>query len=337
MREPMRASPIEEARVKKILQQEGYGYVQPKINGMRVVAKGGLPKSRSMKTYNNKLLNKMCQAIEEYYYDFWLDGEIVVGHVAPGNEDFRATSSLRAEDFESNFTFWIFDIANYSVEPYEKRKKVLFDVLFNHKDYGPGGAVHMIPVGNGYEARVKLLPTYRVESWEDICMYEERFVNLGAEGLIFRSKDGLYKYGKATPAQGWLLKMKRWTDNEFKIVGWNPMYRNLNLPTINEVGRQTRSTHKDGKIADELLGNLICEMNNPIKGLLNFEVGSGFDMDTRKQLWDLAQKGELIGKWAKTKYLDFWTSGYDRPQSAVFLELRDPRDLPPDHPANKGK
>ena len=53
-------------------------------------------------------------------------------------------------------------------------------------------------------------------SWEEVCMWEKRFLDQGYEGLMIRNLEGAYKYdGRSSD----LLKLKQFMDEEYRIIG----------------------------------------------------------------------------------------------------------------------
>jgi ATP-dependent DNA ligase len=64
---------------------------------------------------------------------------------------------------------------------------------------------------------LKLSPTVQAEEPDDIDKYHDRFVSEGYEGAIIRVLNGTYKLAAKNVD---LLKVKRFHDAEFKVVGW---------------------------------------------------------------------------------------------------------------------
>jgi ATP-dependent DNA ligase len=150
---------------------------------------------------------------------------------------------------------------------------------------------------------------------------EKYYLGLGAEGVMISDGDASYKCGRSGTKMPELQKVKRFTDSEFEIVGWEPKYHNANEATTNELGRTTRSTAKDGLFAMDTMGALKLKMDDGTE----FSCGSGFSDDIRAYLWSIRYK--LAGQFAKVKYFDNGPSGYNVPRFPIFLGIRSKDDM----------
>lgn len=139
---------------------------------------------------------------------------------------------------------------------------------------------------------IRLVPHTVLNDCKEVIEYEEQQVSLGYEGIMLRSLDGKYKFGRSTVREGILSKLKRFSDGEATIISVEPLQRNLNGAEKDELGYSRRSSHKANKMADELAGHLI--VSSPEYG--EFSIGSGFDELTRSWLWEHREeiKGRLI-------------------------------------------
>jgi DNA ligase-1 len=137
---------------------------------------------------------------------------------------------------------------------------------------------------------------------------------------MLKSLDGKYKFGRSTVKSQQLLKRKLFVDSEFEIVGFEPKYHNANEAVINELGRTSRSTSKEGLVALDTLGALLCKTPS---GTI-FGVGTGFDGATRKSLWD--QRESLLGQLAKVKYFEVGMQD-GVPRFPVYISIRSELDM----------
>lgn len=198
---------------------------------------------------------------------------------------------------EPDFTFWVFD------------------------KYYFGGYVSRIgKIPTELPDRVQFLPSILVDNEDEVNKYESEFLAIGAEGVMLRDPDGIYKCGRSGTKNPELQKVKRFVDNEFEIIGFEPKYENHNVAKTNELGRTERSTAKDGLVAVELMGALTLKTTD---GQV-FSCGSGFNDQLRVQLWQ--QRDSLIGQLAKVKYFDAGT-GYKTPRFPVFIAIRHKDDM----------
>ena len=136
---------------------------------------------------------------------------------------------------------------------------------------------------------------------------------------MIKAPEGKYKYGRSSVKEGLLLKLKLFRDIELICVGYEPLYKNTNEAVTNELGRSSRSTSKDGLVAQELIGAVILDQGNGT--LVN--CGSGFSAEERKYWWE--HREELIGKMITVKYFDVGVK--DALRFPTFKGVRDVLDL----------
>jgi DNA ligase-1 len=119
--------------------------------------------------------------------------------------------------------------------------------------------------------------------------------------------------------EGILGKLKCFTDAEYEVVGFQERMHNGNEATVNALGHTERSSHKENKIGRGDLGALVCRTADG----LEFNVGTGFDDQLRRWIWD--NRENLHGKLVKVK--SFLIGVKDAPRFPVFLGFRDPIDM----------
>jgi DNA ligase-1 len=159
-----------------------------------------------------------------------------------------------------------------------------------------------------------------IKDAEDLLMFEEKALELGFEGVMVRDPHGPYKHGRSTEREGWLLKLKQFADSEASVLDTMAFQHNANEATKNELGHTKRSTAKAGMVDLPKLGKL---MVRDLKTGVEFEVGTGFTMEEREELWKVRNK--LVGRILKYKY--FPTGGKDKPRFPIFLGWCDRRDM----------
>lgn len=272
----------------------------PKIDGIRCVMIDGAALSNSLKP----LPNRHLQALASHPALHGLDGELTLGD--PTAEDvYRATNSaVMSQDGQPALTFRVFDLFDHP-GGYQARLAALAE------------KVATLPA----ELRewIEIVPEQWITDAAGLDEFEAHWVGaLGYEGIMIRCPEGPYKHGRATAKQGWLLKVKRFVDDEATIVGCTELMRNENAAYTNELGLTRRSTAQAGKVAAGLLGNLIAEWNGQ-----QFEIGTGFSAAERAELW--AQRDALPGQLVKFKY--FPVGMKDAPRHPTYLGLRSPLDM----------
>jgi DNA ligase-1 len=279
----------------KVKAQKYPMYLSEKLDGIRCVVFGGVGYSRSLKP----IPNASIQAYFKQHADILegLDGELIVGNKNAPDVFNQSTSGVMRQSGEPDFTFWVFD--KFLPHPYTSRT---------------GSIPTELP------DRVRFLPIFYVENEDEVNKYEAEFLAIGAEGVMLRDPHGMYKCGRSGTKNPELQKVKRFVDNEFEIIGFEPKYENHNEAKTNELGRTERSTAKDGLVAVELMGALTLKTSD---GQI-FSCGSGFNDKLRVELWQ--QRDSLVGQLAKVKYFDVGT-GYAVPRFPVFIAIRHKDDM----------
>lgn len=286
---------IEQTKVKT---QPSNMYMSEKLDGIRCIVFGGVAYSRSLK----RIPNLSIQA----YVNYWahilegFDGELIVGDKNAPDVFNQSTSGVMRIEGEPDFTFWAFDRYHHDATWLER-----YAFLVNN---------NLLP------DRVKVLEHFLVEDDESINHFEAKMLAQGAEGIMLRDADAKYKCGRSGTKTPELQKVKRFVDNEFEIIGWEPKYTNTNEAKTNELGRTARSTAKDGMVALDTMGSLIlCTSKGD-----TFSCGSGMTDAIRADLWE--RRETLMGQLAKVKYFDVG-NGYNVPRFPVLVGIRHKDDL----------
>jgi DNA ligase-1 len=271
-------------------------YAQAKLDGIRCVIVDGKPLSRTLKEIpNREIFNALSDPNLE-----GLDGELVVGHPASDDAYRRTSSFVMAKDKTGeDWKFYVFDKHDLSL-PYDQRK--------NYVDTN-------IPL----DGRTTGLRSIVVNDQDELDWYEQEIIGLGYEGLILRSPNALYKYGRGSVTKGDLLKLKRYIDFEAEIVGYYEELHNANEATTNALGRTERSSVKANKHGKNRLGGFVLvAINGPSEGV-EFRCGTGFNASERAEFWQ--QRSELVGQVVKVK--SFPIGVKERPRHPVWLGMRD--------------
>lgn len=269
-------------------------YVSHKLDGIRCVIFNGTAYSRSMKPIPNKQIQQWASdnalALEG------VDGEFIVGSPTAVTVFRDTTSFVMSHDKVDNFSFYAFDVV--SDMPFKARLTVLEQKVL--------------------PSNTQVLDQHLVGSSVDLERFRTDAVAQGYEGAMVRSTDGKYKQGRSSVKEGILLKMKLFKDIDLKVVGFEPLYKNTNEATTNELGRTQRSSFKENLIAQEQLGAITLMQTNGI----TVNCGSGFDQEERVYWWK--HRDELIGKLATVKYFDVGVK--DAIRFPTFKGFRDEKD-----------
>ncbi len=290
---PLLADPVDFAQL-----DYGNCWLSPKLDGIRVIIRDGVPLSRKLLTFPNKKLNEDFggRTMLEHY-----DGEFIQGD--PADDPYSRTYSacMKAEKDEQ-VTLYVFDHVENPIDEYFRR----YDKLSEYQN-------------------VVKVPQHPVTCLDDILELEAKYLGLGYEGIMLRAFQGprsFYKYGRSTAKETTLLKLKRFTDFEARIVGIEEEQFNGNEATKDELGRTKRSSAQAGKVGKATMGKMNCiDLETGID--FNCGIFKGFDAAWKQKVWD---RPELvvgqIGKFQK-----FGPGEKDRPRHPKFLGLRAEIDL----------
>ena len=274
----------------------------PKLDGIRAYIKHGEVLSRKLKTLPNRYVQEVLSsssALEN------LDGEIVVlnaygSYAYP--EVYNSTSSgIMSAGGTPKFKYLVFDKYDDGRGlPWQKRELEAREAIDKSNL-------------SGY---VEFLPHIDIFSRQHATEVFVDYMAAGFEGLMLRDSMGLYKTGRSTMREGYLIKLKEFADLDCTIIGFKERYTNLNEATIDERGYTKRSSHKENKMPMNTLGALICTADGYE---LEFDVGTGFDDALRKLIWE--NRADWLGATIEIKHQP--SGAKDRPRFPVFLRRKD--------------
>ena len=276
-------------------------YASPKLDGIRCVIKDGVALSRSLKPIPNKFIQEW---VRDNGFLNGLDGELIVGNPCDQNVMQTTTSGVMSREGEPDFKYHVFD---YWSAPSEKWEDRLKDIL-SAQEHG------------SLPSRCEVVPQVLVYNEEELLAYEKEVLAQGYEGVMLRSVDGLYKYGRSTLKEGYLLKLKRFADGEAEIIGVEELQHNHNQARVGELGQTVRSSEKAGLVGGNTLGALVVK---DLETGVTFNIGTGFTSALREELW--AKRESLVGQIVKYKH--FPTGVVEAPRFPVFLGFRDRIDM----------
>lgn len=275
-------------------------YASPKLDGIRASVVDGRLLSRTLKPIPNK-------AIYEHLSKPWLtglDGELIVGNPTNLTVYNDTVSQVMAHDKGSNkVTYWVFDLHNHTGD-FTTRNLAL------RKYCSTLDAA--IPI-------VQLEQKW-IATEDEMIGYEAHCVGAGFEGIILRSPDAPYKFGRSTVKEGYLLKVKRFVDSEAEIIGFEEEQFNGNVAQTNELGRTKRSTAKAGLVGKATLGAFL--VRDTVSGV-EFSIGTGLTAMQRHDFW--THRDAYLGKLVRYKF--FPVGVKVAPRHPVFTGMRDARDM----------
>lgn len=290
MFKPMLASPADLEKLRFPL------LASPKLDGVRAVVRDGVVYSRSNKPIPNPVVQKLFGACEGF------DGELIAGDPYAGDVYRRTVSAVMSHvPKQDHIRFFAFDSIVQQFISYRSRRtrlEIAMEAGFDH---------------------VVLHEQCTIASLDDLLKYEEACLGVGYEGLILRDPNSYYKRGRSTTREQIMLKLKRFTDAEALVIGFQERLHNGNPATTNELGRTARSSHQENKFGRGDLGALLCVTPDDIE----FAIGTGFDDAERGAIWD--NQEHYLHRIVKYKF--FALGGKEAPRHPVFLGWRHPFDM----------
>jgi DNA ligase-1 len=265
----------------------------PKLDGIRCIIKDGKPVSRKFKDIPNRHVQRVLAGLPD-----GLDGELMVDGTFQD-----VSSAIMGREGEPKFSFQVFDYE--CPAPYRERLGKLRDIVETFE-----------------AAPLVYVPTTFVQDGDELLRYEEKVLGDGYEGVMLRTPDGPYKCGRSTEREGYLLKLKRFSDGEALVIGLEEMMHNDNVAEKDAFGRTKRSHAQAGMRPAGTLGRFLVR---DIATGVDFEIGTGQGLTAalRKEIW--THQAAYVGK--VVKYKSQPTGVKDKPRFPVWLGFREAGDL----------
>ena len=255
----------------------------PKLDGIRCLMVDGVAMSRNMRPLPNKYVQSKLAGLHGF------DGELMV------KGDFNdVQSAIMSVEGEPDFEYVVFDRFNIN-DGYRFRALDLCLDDMNRNQI------------TNWSPRIKPLLPREIGNEGALLELLDEMINKGYEGICFRQPDSPYKHGRSTIKEGYLLKLKRFYDDEGELIEVVQAYHNTNEPTKDELGRTKRRNTKDAKEPTGLAGKVILRWQGQ-----NVDVGfgKGFTNKDKKEFWD--NREALAGKIYKFKYQELSKKGVPR-------------------------
>lgn len=283
---------------------------QPKYDGIRALVLNGVLVSRSLKP----IPNQEIQAALGHPEFNGLDGELIVGEPTAADNFQRTTSFVRgASKTGEPWAFYVFDKFDEAGGFWDRYSKAEALVRFT----------------TWTDLPLFMVPSLTIDDEAGLTDYERRALTVGYEGVMVRAPQAPYKFGRSTPKDGTLLKVKRFVDFEATVIGVYEMQHNGNAACTNLLGRTERSSAAAGKTGMNVLGGLVLRAENGPWAGVEFRCGTGFDAAQRVMYWTpragSSTPGDtVVGRAAKVKAQDLGAK--DKPRFPVFLGFREEFD-----------
>ena len=273
----------------------------PKLDGIRCLIRETEDGLKEVVSRNFKAIpNHYIRCALKSFATEGMDGELMIR----GTNNFQTVSSaVMSQEGSPDFEYWVFDhVASSLSEPYAARMNRL-KAMAGHLN-----------------SCIKLVLPVVLNSPEELTVFEEKCLEQGFEGIMVRTPNSPYKCGRSSVKEGYLLKVKRFTDSEALVIGYKERLHNGNEKTEDAFGHSKRSSHQANLVPMGTLGALCCRT---LDTKVEFDIGTGFDDALRLKLWKA--KDTLAGRLVKFKSQP--TGVKDKPRFPVFLGFRHEDDL----------
>lgn len=272
--------------------------VSPKFDGIRGIVQNGRVLSRSMKPLRS------YQAQDRYADMQYCDGELIIGD--PTNPDCYNLCQSHIMSFDKpheDLRYYVFDFIRHTHLPFYRRLEEAECFVNSLKEI----------------TSAFFVPHSVVETEEALLKYEEACLSEGYEGIMMRDPLSHYKEGRATWKEGIIYKLKRFTDTEARIVGFEERLINTNEQEKDERGYAKRSKAANGLVASGLLGKFLVEYDGEILPI----APGNFKHEQLEHIW--LNQGKYLGKWLKFRYFSYGIK--DLPRFPRAIGFRDEEDM----------
>lgn len=214
---PMLAKQFEKVTSQKTFDKEYYA--SRKIDGLRALIYMGEDgelhtSSRGAMNYDSAMVEILTHpSLIEYFENhpgLILDGEVYHHGLSLQKINSIARTQVKATDY-SVLQFYLYDIVDLQL-PFEERLEKInefaeaLDLTFEpERTFNEG------------ELRIQVVPHEKISGWKNIESLHDKYVAEGWEGVVIRLSDSLYKPNSRT--NSW-IKVKKYQDKEFKIIGY---------------------------------------------------------------------------------------------------------------------
>jgi DNA ligase-1 len=315
MKLPQNFTPHKPTALDNLVRLRNYPYyVMPKLDGLRCIIVGGKILSNSLKPFPNKFLNALLKDLAEYLSSGGAEGEIVI---QGGTHQDVQSVVMSEEGSDPNLRLVLFDRYVGSVfgdtfaTEYRIRLMWLEELL---KLTSPWTINYL-----------RMVHYKKVYTQAEIETVEQLWVDMGFEGIVLRSPDDVYKFGRATEKEDTFWKYKRTEDAEAIILDTLQLQHNLNEEKINERGYTERASFKHNKIDSGVAGSLLVKgINGRYKDKI-FKVSLGSKKLTER-VWFWQNREQIRARTITYTYAKHRGTD-DAPAEPRFKDFRNTLDL----------
>lgn len=294
--------------------------VSPKLDGWRMIPRS-LPIIEVDADFNEYETGKYKEAaltrelnefpsiqVQQLYRGFTdLDGEITAGSpTAPGVYNRTQSHVSSCNKPHEDLQFHVFDCADPELaeHPFEYRLEHARALIMQYRKQNP-----ILELSQVY-----LVEHERVHNYDELIAVEARVLALGYEGLMMRDPYGPYKsHARCTFNEGWIYKLKRFTDDEGRILGFEQGEKNENELETDERGYAKRSDAKAGKVLANTIGKIIVDFYG-----VAIKVAPGTLTHSEREYMFRNQE-EFLGQFLKFRYFSYGIKELPRYARAIGM------------------
>ena len=249
-------------------------WLSPKLDGYRSMTHGGLV----LGSNGEPIVNQFTQSL--FRDHSFLDGELVVGPPNASNALSATQSGMKRRDGEPDVHLYVFDCFRNPEDSYRNRLEAAHLAVVQAKRADPR-----------LVGRLHILPQLPVSTLGEVLERETEYLAQGYEGIMLRSPHGQYKFGRSSPTEDDLWKLKRFMDGEAVVTAVEEAEENTNEATEDAFGRTKRSSAKAGKVGKGMVGTIIAQ--DPEWGELRLSPGT-MPHSERLSLWSDGRRGRTL-------------------------------------------
>lgn len=287
--------------------------VLPKIDGVRGLKISQYFTGRTLKTFRNSYVTD--QFSDPMLHG--LDGELCFGDYTAPDLCRKTTSYLNS--YASNTSnvlpdWYVFDFIAEEVAHlvYKKRYEMLRLYVNNLKEKNPE-QYHFL----------RLIPDdliFECYNTEEVEAAHSLYISAGFEGTIIRYNNAPHKNGRSTVSEGAYMRIKDFIYEEATVIAIEEAETNYNTAERNALGYIERSSAKDGKAGNGMIGSLVVRRADG--SICN--VGPGKLTHTERADY-FESPFRIIGKVITFKHMKYGSK--DKPRFATFENFRLAEDM----------
>lgn len=290
---PMEAQPL-----KSVDDLCKYPYiVMPKLDGVRAIIKDGLAITKHGNHLRNRHIKQLLE--NDLPKGFEFEGELMCYDVETGETlSFHEIMAITCSYYpkkEYFFKYHIWDVILH--EPFDVRLKN----IMRFKDEFPDW--------------VEIVPFEIANNKEEVLAFNKKSKQKHPEGIVLRTHDAPYKYGRSAGSENWFIKWKEREESDGIVVGFTELMFNESDSEVNSIGYLQKAYKKAMLTHGDILGALYVKSPDFEK---EYRVGTGYTLKQRIDFWK--NKESILGKTVSVNHDG--QNGHGSPKNVSFKGIR---------------